>query len=414
MIDLNLLKADPKIVAKQLNSKNYALNVSSFETLEAERKKFQTQTEDLQAQRNALSKEYGMLKKEGKEDPILSQKIDSIKTDLDLCLNQLNDIQVNLKDFLLDIPNLPDSSTPTGSSEENNVVVRQFGKPVAIGGKDHLEITSMINTESANLLAGSRFAVLEGQIAQLQRALIAFMLDKASEHGYKEYYLPMVANTESLTATGQLPKFSDDLFQLTDDYYLIPTAEVPLTNLFRDQILEIGEFPLKLTAHTSCFRSEAGSYGKDTKGLIRQHQFEKVELVQICHPDQSFEALENLTSHAESILKDLNLPYQVVELCSGDLGFSAAKTYDLEVWIPSQETYREISSCSNCTDFQSRRAKIRFKEDGSSTFAHTLNGSALAAGRALIALIENNFDQKGSITIPEALQDYTKFKSISV
>ena len=414
MIDLNLLKADPKIVAKQLNSKNYALNVSSFETLEADRKKFQTQTEDLQAQRNALSKEYGMLKKEGKEDPILGQKIDSVKTDLDLCLNQLNDIQVNLKDFLLDIPNLPDSSTPTGSSEENNVVVRQFGKPVAIGGKDHLEITSMINTESANLLAGSRFAVLEGQIAQLQRALIAFMLDKASEHGYKEYYLPMIANTESLTATGQLPKFSDDLFQLTDDYYLIPTAEVPLTNLFRDQILEIGEFPLKLTAHTSCFRSEAGSYGKDTKGLIRQHQFEKVELVQICHPDQSFEALENLTSHAESILKDLNLPYQVVELCSGDLGFSAAKTYDLEVWIPSQETYREISSCSNCTDFQSRRAKIRFKEDGSSTFAHTLNGSALAAGRALIALIENNFDQKNSITIPEALQDYTKFKTISI
>ena len=414
MIDLNLLKADPKIVVKQLNSKNYALNVSSFETLEAERKKFQTQTEDLQAQRNALSKEYGMLKKEGKEDPILSQKIDSVKTDLDLCLNQLNDIQVNLKDFLLDIPNLPDSSTPTGSSEENNVVVRQFGKPVAIGGKDHLEITSMINTESANLLAGSRFAVLEGQIAQLQRALIAFMLDKASEHGYKEYYLPMIANTESLTATGQLPKFSDDLFQLTDDYYLIPTAEVPLTNLFRDQILEIGDFPLKLTAHTSCFRSEAGSYGKDTKGLIRQHQFEKVELVQICHPDQSFEALENLTSHAESILKDLNLPYQVVELCSGDLGFSAAKTYDLEVWIPSQETYREISSCSNCTDFQSRRAKIRFKEEGASIFAHTLNGSALAAGRALIALIENNFDQKSSITIPEALQDYTKFKTISV
>ena len=414
MIDLNLLKADPKIVAKQLNSKNYALNVSSFETLEAERKKFQTQTEDLQAQRNALSKEYGMLKKEGKEDSILSQKIDSIKTELDLCSNKLSDIQLNIKDFLLDIPNLPDPSTPTGSSEEDNVVVRRIGEPEVSGGKDHLEITSMINTESANLLAGSRFAVLEGQIAQLQRALIAFMLDKASEHGYEEYYLPMVANTESLTATGQLPKFSDDLFQLTDDYYLIPTAEVPLTNLFRDQILEIGEFPLKLTAHTSCFRSEAGSYGKDTKGLIRQHQFEKVELVQICHPDQSFEALENLTSHAESILKDLNLPYQVVELCSGDLGFSAAKTYDLEVWIPSQETYREISSCSNCTDFQSRRAKIRFKEEGASIFAHTLNGSALAAGRALIALIENNFDQKGSITIPEALQDYTKFKSISV
>jgi seryl-tRNA synthetase len=414
MIDLNLLKADSSIVAKVLKQKNYVLDVSSFEILETERKKYQTQTEDLQAQRNALSKEYGMLKKAGKEDSTLSQKIDAIKTELDLCSNKLSDIQLNIKDFLLDIPNLPDPSTPTGLSEEDNVVVRRIGEPEVSGGKDHLEITSMINTESANLLAGSRFAVLEGRIAQLQRALIAFMLDKASEHGYKEYYLPMVANTDSLTATGQLPKFSEDLFQLTDDYYLIPTAEVPLTNLFRDQILEIGDFPLMLTAHTSCFRSEAGSYGRDTKGLIRQHQFEKVELVQICHPDQSFEALENLTSHAETILRDLNLPYQVVELCSGDLGFSAAKTYDLEVWIPSQETYREISSCSNCTDFQSRRAKIRFKEDGSSIYAHTLNGSALAAGRALIALIENNFDQKGSITIPEALQDYTKFKSISV
>ena len=414
MIDLNLLKADSSIVAKVLKQKNYVLDVSSFEILETERKKYQTQTEDLQAQRNALSKEYGMLKKEGKEDSTLSQKIDAIKTELDLCSNKLSDIQLNIKDFLLDIPNLPDPSTPTGLSEEDNVVVRRIGEPEVSGGKDHLEITSMINTESANLLAGSRFAVLEGRIAQLQRALIAFMLDKASEHGYKEYYLPMVANTDSLTATGQLPKFSEDLFQLTDDYYLIPTAEVPLTNLFRDQILEIGDFPLMLTAHTSCFRSEAGSYGRDTKGLIRQHQFEKVELVQICHPDQSFEALENLTSHAETILRDLNLPYQVVELCSGDLGFSAAKTYDLEVWIPSQEKYREISSCSNCTDFQSRRAKIRFKEDGSSIYAHTLNGSALAAGRALIALIENNFDQKGSIAIPEALQDYTKFKSISV
>jgi seryl-tRNA synthetase len=272
----------------------------------------------------------------------------------------------------------------------------------------------MIDTESANLLAGSRFAVLRGEIAKLQRALIAFMLDKAAEHGYTEYYLPMIANTESLTATGQLPKFSDDLFQLTDDYFLIPTAEVPLTNLYRDQILNLNQLPQKLTAHTSCFRSEAGSYGKDTKGLIRQHQFEKVELVKICHPDKSFEALENLTSDAETILKELNLPYQVVELCSGDLGFSAAKTYDLEVWIPSQETYREISSCSNCTDFQSRRAKIRFKEDGVSKYVHTLNGSALAAGRALIAVIENNYDQKGAINISQALQDYTKCSSIEV
>jgi seryl-tRNA synthetase len=414
MIDLNLLKNDPEAIFERLKSKNYILNVSAFEQLEAERKKFQTQTEDLQAQRNSLSKEYGLLKKEGKDDQTLNKKIDSIKSNLELCLSKLQETQSSLRELLLDIPNLPDASSPIGVNEEDNVVVRQHGKPSIVGGKDHLEITSMIDTESANLLAGSRFAVLKGQVAQLQRALIAFMLDKASEHGYIEHYLPMVANTESLTATGQLPKFSADLFQLTDDYFLIPTAEVPLTNLYRDQIIEIDQFPLKLTAHTSCFRSEAGSYGKDTKGLIRQHQFEKVELVQLCHPDHSFEALENLTNHAEIILQDLNLPYQVVELCSGDLGFSSAKTYDLEVWIPSQETFREISSCSNCTDFQSRRAKIRFKDAGSSKLAHTLNGSALAAGRALIAVIENNYDKNGSIAVPEVLQDYTRFKTISV
>jgi seryl-tRNA synthetase len=414
MIDTNLIKADPKSVVEQLKLRNYDFNITTFEALEVDRKKFQTETEELQAQRNALSKDYGLLKKEGKDDPALNKKIESIKKDLDLCSKKLGAIQENLRDFLLDVPNLPDSSVPCGENEENNIKVRDFGEPIISGGKDHLDITSMIDIESANLLAGSRFAVLRGEVAKLQRALITFMLDKASEHGYEEHYLPMVANSESLISTGQLPKFSDDLFQLTDDYYLIPTAEVPLTNLFRNQVLESDKFPLKLTAHTSCFRSEAGSYGKDTRGLIRQHQFEKVELIQVCHPDKSFEALENLTSHAESILKELNLPYQVVELCTGDLGFSAAKTYDLEVWIPSQETYREISSCSNCTDFQSRRAKIRFKEKGASKLVHTLNGSALAAGRALIAVIENNFDQKSTIAVPEALQDFTKFKSIEV
>jgi len=414
MIDTNLIKADPKSVLEQLKLRNYDFNITTFEALEVDRKKFQTETEELQAQRNALSKDYGLLKKEGKDDPALNKKIESIKKDLDLCSKKLGAIQENLRDFLLDVPNLPDSSVPCGENEENNIKVRDFGEPIISGGKDHLDITSMIDTESANVLAGSRFAVLRGEVAKLQRALIAFMLDKASEHGYEEHYLPMVANSESLTSTGQLPKFSDDLFQLTDDYYLIPTAEVPLTNLFRNQALELDKLPLKLTAHTSCFRSEAGSYGKDTRGLIRQHQFEKVELIQVCHPDKSFEALENLTSHAESILKELNLPYQVVELCSGDLGFSSAKTYDLEVWIPSQETYREISSCSNCTDFQSRRAKIRFKEKGASKLVHTLNGSALAAGRALIAVIENNFDQKSTITVPKVLQDYTRFKSIEV
>ena len=414
MIDTNFIKDNPKLVFDKLRLRNYNFNLGLFEATEVNRKKYQTKTEDLQASRNVLSKEYGMLKKEGKDDPALNKKIESIKADLDECSSKLNDIQLTLKELMLDVPNLPDDSVPRGENEENNVKIREHGEPTILKGKDHLEITSMIDTDAANLLAGSRFAVLRGDIAKLQRALITFMLDKASEHGYTEHYLPMVANTESLTSTGQLPKFSEDLFQLTEDYYLIPTAEVPLTNLYRDKIIDIDKFPLKLTAHTSCFRSEAGSYGKDTKGLIRQHQFEKVELVQICHPEKSFEALENLTSHAETILQELNLPYQVVELCTGDLGFAAAKTYDLEVWIPSQETYREISSCSNCTDFQARRAKIRFKEGGASKLAHTLNGSALAAGRALIAVIENNFDQKSTIHIPEALQEYTKFDFIEV
>ena len=414
MIDANLIKNNSQIVIDNLKSRNYDLDYELYESLESDRKKYQTETENLQAERKTLSQEFGILKKEGKDDLELSKNIESVNNNLEVCSSKLNEVQQALKEFLLDIPNLSDKSVPIGLNEENNVKIREHGEPKILNGKNHLDITSMIDTESANLLAGSRFAVLKAEIAKLQRALIAFMLDKASEHGYTEYYLPMISNTDSLTSTGQLPKFSDDLFQLTDDYYLIPTAEVPLTNLFRDKILDVTKLPLKLTAHTSCFRSEAGSYGKDTKGLIRQHQFEKVELVQICHPDQSFGALEELTSHAEAVLIELNLPYQVVELCSGDLGFSAAKTYDLEVWIPSQESFREISSCSNCTDFQARRAKMRFKEEGKSKFVHTLNGSALAAGRALIAIIENNFDQKSKITIPEALQDYTKFSHIEV
>ena len=414
MIDANLIKNNSQIVIDNLKSRNYDLDYELYESLESDRKKYQTETENLQAERKTLSQEFGILKKEGKDDLELSKNIESVNNNLEVCSSKLNEVQQALKEFLLDIPNLSDKSVPIGLNEENNVKIREHGEPKILNGKNHLDITSMIDTESANLLAGSRFAVLKAEIAKLQRALIAFMLDKASEHGYTEHYLPMISNTDSLTSTGQLPKFSDDLFQLTDDYYLIPTAEVPLTNLYRDKILDVDKLPLKLTAHTSCFRSEAGSYGKDTKGLIRQHQFEKVELVQICHPDQSFGALEELTSHAEAVLIELNLPYQVVELCSGDLGFSAAKTYDLEVWIPSQESYREISSCSNCTDFQARRAKMRFKEEGKSKFVHTLNGSALAAGRALIAIIENNFDQKSKITIPEVLQDYTKFSHIEV
>jgi seryl-tRNA synthetase len=414
MIDTNLIKADSVSVADSLKSKKYELDLKIFEDLEVNRKAAQIQTEALQAKRNALSKDYGLLKKEGKDDATLNQQIAEVKSELDSCSKTLTDIQSSLQAFLLDIPNLPLSSVPHGTGEKDNVKIRDFGKPLVSGGKDHLDITSLINIDAANILAGSRFSVLTGRVAKLQRALISFMLDKAEEHGYEEHYLPLIANTESLQATGQLPKFADDLFQLTDDYYLIPTAEVPLTNLYRDHIVSLDSLPIKLTAHTSCFRSEAGSYGKDTRGLIRQHQFEKVELVQICHPEHSFEALESLTSNAETILQELNLPYQVIELCTGDLGFSAAKTYDLEVWIPSQESFREISSCSNCTDFQARRAKIRFKQDGITQFAHTLNGSALAAGRTLIAIIENCFDQKSLITIPEALQDYTKFKTIEV
>jgi seryl-tRNA synthetase len=414
MIDTNLIKADSTKVSDSLKSKKYELDLKIFEELEANRKAAQIQTEDLQAKRNSLSKDYGLLKKEGKDDVSLNQEINEVKSELDTCSQKLTDIQSSFQDFLLDIPNLPSPSVPQGAGENDNIKIRDFGKPLVSGGKDHLDITSLINVDAANILAGSRFSVLTGKVAKLQRALIAFMLDKADEHGYQEHYLPLIANTDSLQATGQLPKFADDLFQLTDDYYLIPTAEVPLTNLYRDKIVSLDTFPIKLTAHTSCFRSEAGSYGKDTRGLIRQHQFEKVELVQICHPDHSFEALESLTANAEVILQELNLPYQVIELCTGDLGFSAAKTYDLEVWIPSQESFREISSCSNCTDFQARRAKIRFKQDGTTQFAHTLNGSALAAGRTLIAIIENCYDQKSLITIPEALQDYTKFKTIEV
>ena len=414
MIDTQLIKDNPKSVTEKLTLRNYNFNIELFDTTEAKRKKYQTKTEDLQARRNILSKEYGSLKKEGKSDQALNKKIDSIKADLDECSSQLNNIQLTLKELLLDVPNLPHDSVPKGENEESNLKIREYGEPTILKGKDHLEITSMIDTDAANLLAGSRFAVLNSEIVKLQRALISFMLDKASEHGYTEYYLPMVANTESLTSTGQLPKFSDDLFQLTDDYYLIPTAEVPLTNLYRDKIIDIDKFPLKLTAHTSCFRSEAGSYGKDTKGLIRQHQFEKVELVQICHPEKSFEVLENLTSHAESILKDLNLPYQVVELCTGDLGFSAAKTYDLEVWVPSQEAYREISSCSNFRAFQARRMKARWKNnsDNKIELLNTLNGSGLALSRTILAILENYQQSDGSVTIPDVLRNYLGKESI--
>ena len=285
-------------------------------------------------------------------------------------------------------------------------MIKKVGEPTSLNSKDHIEIASDIDAELAVKLSGTRFSVLRNDIAKLQRGLIDLMLNLATKNGYQEHYVPFIANAESLQATGQLPKFEEDLFKLSNDMYLIPTAEVPLTNLFRDTINDISDLPKKLTAHTPCFRSEAGSYGKDTKGLIRQHQFEKVELVQIVHPDNSFEALDNLLANAEEVLEVLELPYQVVELCSGDLGFTAAKTYDIEVWMPSQNKYREISSCSNFGDFQARRGKIRVKDGNNKIFAHTINGSALAAGRTLIAIIENNFDGKNSIKVPKILVEF--------
>ena len=318
----------------------------------------------------------------------------------------LKDIQKELEDFLLDIPNIAHKDAPIGKDESSNVVIRQVGKVNTTNSKDHIEITSDIDSELAVKLAGSRFSVLKNDIAKMQRALIHLMLDLATKNGYQEHYVPYIANADSLQSTGQLPKFEEDLFKLTNDMYLIPTAEVPLTNLYRDTIIDSSSLPIKLTSHTPCFRSEAGSYGKDTKGLIRQHQFEKVELVQIVHPDNSFEALNELLANAEEVLQVLDLPYQVIELCTGDLGFSSAKTYDIEVWMPSQNKYREISSCSNFSDFQARRGKIRVKDGKNKVFAHTINGSALAAGRALIAVIENNFDGDNSIKIPEALVQY--------
>jgi seryl-tRNA synthetase len=304
---------------------------------------------------------------------------------------------------------------PVGTNEDNNVVIKKVGDIKSTNTKDHLEITNDIDTDLAASLSGSRFSVLRGDISKLQRALINFMMDNAISNGYEEYYLPYMANTESLKGTGQLPKFEDDLFKTTDSLYLIPTAEVPLTNLFRNKILDKDDVPIKVTSHTPCFRSEAGSYGKDTKGLIRQHQFEKIELVQVCDPNTSLDDLNTLLGHAEEILQKLNLPYQVIELCTGDLGFSASKTFDIEVWMPSQNKYREISSCSNFSDFQARRSNIKIKTTQGKILANTINGSALAVGRTLIAIIENNYSQdNNSIHIPEVLQEFMGKTEISL
>ena len=406
MIDINLLRADPERVKNSLKIKNYDLDSDSFIEIDSNRKTLQTEVEDLKGLKNKLSKDFGELKRNNQDTSELSNQLDEIKKNLFEKEELLNKTLSQLNNFLLDIPNIPHQDVEAGKSEEDNKVIKTFGDVQKKDSTDHLEITSDIDTESAVKLAGTRFAVLKDDIAKLQRALISFMLDVAEKNGYEERYVPFMANTRSLTGTGQLPKFEEDLFKITEDLFLIPTAEVPLTNLYADSILEKGSLPIKVTSHTPCFRSEAGSYGKDTKGLIRQHQFEKVEIVQIVHPNESDTALEGLLSNAEEILQLLELPYQVVQLCGGDLGFSSAKTYDIEVWIPSQNKYREISSCSNFTDFQSRRSKIRLNEDGNKILPHTLNGSALAVGRTLVAIIENFYDEKNSIRIPKPLQKY--------
>ena len=414
MINIKNLRDDIDTVASVLATRGYELNKAIFIELEGERKVLQVEVESLQSDRKNLSNEFGKLKSEGNDTGELKDQIDQINNALKLKDSLLQAILEKMNIFLLDIPNIPHESTPVGKNEDDNVVVRKHGDILSSNTVDHLDITSKIDTDLAAKLAGSRFAVLKGDVAKLQRALISLMLDTAIKNGYEEYYVPFMANKDSLTGTGQLPKFEEDLFKTTENLYLIPTAEVPLTNVHRDTLTEIGKLPLKLTSHTPCFRSEAGSYGRDTKGLIRQHQFEKIELVQVTHDDDSMNALDGLLGNAEEILQLLELPYQVVELCTGDIGFSSCKTFDIEVWMPSQNKYREISSCSNFSDFQARRANIKVKGENGKSFAHTINGSALAVGRTLIAILENRYDGSNTIILPKALKPYIEDLTISI
>ncbi len=413
MIDIKLLRENIELVKKNLHKRNYQFDESNFLKLESNRKEIQVQLESSRKNKKELSNEFARATKEGGSLDALKQKISSIDALIEEHGLTLNKIKIELDAFLLDLPNLIDDDVPIGKSENDNQEMRKVGEPEPIAqAMDHIDIGNkfnLIDSDAAASLSGSRFSLLKGGVARLHRALTQFMLDTHVEHhGYTEVYTPYMVKSEILTGTGQLPKFEEDLFQLKEkDLYLIPTAEVPLTNLLRDKITDLKDLPVKFVAHTPCFRSEAGSYGKDTRGLIRLHQFEKVELVQIVHPKGSDEALEELTGHAEKILQLLKLPYRVMKLCSGDIGFSAAKTYDLEVWLPSQDTYREISSCSNCRDFQARRMGARFKDESSNTQPlHTLNGSGLAVGRAMIAVLENYQQPDGSVRIPEVLVPY--------
>lgn len=416
MLDPKRLRTELDEVAKQLARRGFKLDVDAVRTLEGQRKALQTHTEELQNQRNSRSKSIGQAKARGEDIAPLMAEVSSLGDQLKTAEQDLAKVQNDLEAIALGLPNILDASVPEGADETQNVEVRRWGepKPFDFEPKQHFELGAnhdWMDFESASKLTGARFVVLRAAMARLHRALTQFMLDThTQQHGYTELYVPYMVNADSLRGTGQLPKFEEDLFKLNNEqgYYLIPTSEVPVTNLVRDCIVDANSLPMKFTSHTPCFRSEAGSHGKDTRGLIRQHQFEKVEMVQITRPDQSWQALEEMVGHAETILQKLGLPYRVIALCAGDTGFSAAKTYDLEVWLPGQQKYREISSCSNTLDFQARRMVARFRnpETGKTELVNTLNGSGVAVGRALVAVVENYQEADGRIRIPEVLRSY--------
>jgi len=414
MLDIQLLRSDLRGAAQRLAQRGYVLDIAGFEALEHERKAIQTETQELQARRNQLSKQIGQAKAKGEDAAAMMAQVNAEADRLKALEQDLAQLQAKLNEFLLVVPNAPHSSVPPGESADQNAEVRRVGAPrkFDFAVKDHVDIGARLgglDFDTATKIAGARFTLMKGAVARLHRALAQLMLDvHAQEHGYTEVYAPYLVNPDSMRGTGQLPKFHEDLFYIeADNLYLIPTAEVPVTNIVRGEILELKSLPLMFVCHTPCFRREAGSYGKDTRGMIRQHQFDKVELVQIVHPQASYDALERLTQHAETILQKLELPYRVVTLCTGDMGFAAAKTYDIEVWLPGQSAYREISSCSNFEAFQARRMQARFRNDkGKTEFVHTLNGSGLAVGRTLVALLENYQRADGGVDLPRALQPY--------
>ena len=420
MIDIQLLRKDIANVAARLATRKYQLDVDAFNALEAERKAIQTRTEELQGKRNSQSKLIGMMKGKGEDTAALMAEVSGLGDELKANETALTAVQAKLADFMQAIPNLPHESVPQGTDESGNVEVRKVGTPrvFEFEVKDHVDVGAPLGLDFdvATKLTGSRFSVMKGGIARLHRALAQFMLNThTDEHGYTECYTPYLVNADSLRGTGQLPKFEADLFSVKkggvegegETFYLIPTSEVSLTNIVRDEIVPADQLPIKMTAHTPCFRSEAGSYGRDTRGMIRQHQFDKVEMVQVVHPDTSYAVLDEMVGHAETILQRLGLPYRVMSLCTGDMGFGATKTFDLEVWLPAQNTYREISSLSNCEAFQARRMQARFRNaQGKPELVHTLNGSGLAVGRTLVAVLENYQQADGSVEIPEVLRPY--------